>query len=163
MVLKPEPSAQGRARPTIGWREWVSLPGLGIPALKAKIDTGARTSALHAFEVEEYEEAGILMVRFGIHPMQKRTDVAIHCSAPVVDRRWVSDSGGHREQRWVIRTPIRLGGLEWPIELTLTNRDSMLFRMLLGRTGMERHFLVRPDASYLLGKPPLKAAVKPIS
>lgn len=140
-------------RRTIGWREWVALPELGIAALKAKIDTGARTSALHAFHVEPYQDSGIQMVRFGIHPVQKCSDVEHYCSAQVVDRRWVSDSGGHREERWVILTPIRMGGVEWPVELTLTNRDSMLFRMLLGRTGMGKGFLVRPDASYLLGKP----------
>lgn len=145
---------------TIGWREWVALPELGIDSIKAKVDTGARTSTLHAFEVEPYEESGVQMVRFGLHPIQKRTDLELFCKAPVVDRRWVSDSGGHREQRWVIRTPVRLGAIEWPLELTLTNRDSMLFRMLLGRTGMGRHFVVRPDASYLLGKPPLKVAAK---
>ena len=140
-------------RCTIGWREWAALPELGIAAIKAKIDTGARTSALHAFQVESYEESGIRMVRFGIHPIQKRSDVVRYCSAKVVDRRWVSDSGGHREKRWVIETPIRMGDVEWRVELTLTNRDSMLFRMLLGRTGMGKVFLVRPDASYLLGKP----------
>jgi hypothetical protein len=137
----------------IGWREWVSLPELGIKAIKAKVDTGARTSTLHAFEVEPYDESGVPMVRFGIHPIQKRTDVEVYCTAPVVDRRWVTDSGGHREQRWIILTPVSLGGITWPLELTLTNRDSMLFRMLLGRTGMGRHFMVKPDASYLLGKP----------
>ena len=140
-------------RRTIGWREWAALPDLGIDAIKAKIDTGARTSALHAFQVEPYERSGIQMVRFGIHPIQKRSDIERFCDARVVDRRWVSDSGGHRERRWVIVTPIRMGGIEWPVELTLTNRDSMLFRMLLGRTGMGRGFLIRPDASYLLGKP----------
>lgn len=138
----------------IGWREWASLPELGIGAIKAKVDTGARTSALHAFRVEPYEASGVQMVRFAIHPLQKRSDVELVCTAPVVDRRWVSDSGGHREQRWVIQTPIRIGCIEWSAELTLTNRDSMLFRMLLGRTGMGKRFLVRPDASYLLGKPP---------
>jgi hypothetical protein len=147
-------------RSTIGWREWVSLPELGIDAIKAKVDTGARTSTLHAFEVEPYEESGVQMVRFGMHPIQKRTDVELYCKAPVVDRRWVSDSGGHREQRWVILTPVRLGEIEWPLELTLTNRDSMLFRMLLGRTGMGKRFQVRPDTSYLLSKTPLKVVAK---
>jgi hypothetical protein len=140
-------------RRTLGWREWAALPGLGIDTIKVKIDTGARTSALHAFQVEPYEKSGIQMVRFGIHPIQRCNDIELYCSARVVDRRWVSDSGGHRERRWVIQTPVRMGSIEWLVELTLTNRDSMLFRMLLGRTGMGKGFLIRPDASYLMGKP----------
>jgi hypothetical protein len=120
-----------------------------------KVDTGARTSALHAFEVEEYQEAGVKRVRFSMHPLQKRNDIVLSCSAPVVDERVVSDSGGHREKRYVIRTPVRIGEHEWPIEITLTNRDTMLFRMLLGRTALAGRFLVQADASFLFGRPEL--------
>lgn len=136
----------------VGWREWLALPELGLPAIKAKIDTGARTSALHAFFVEPFDKDGLAHVRFGIHPLQKRTDIEVVCQAPVSDRRWVSDSGGHREQRYIIEAPVHIGDHVWPIEITLTSRDSMLFRMLLGRTAIKGRMMVDPERSYVVGK-----------
>ncbi len=140
--------------PAVGWREWVALPQLGIGHIKAKVDTGARTSALHAFSVKPFRERGALHVRFAVHPLQKRQEPVAECSAEVSDYRWVSDSGGHREKRFVIITPVLLGDFEWPIEMTLTNRDTMQFRMLLGRTALKGRFVVHPGRSYLIGKPP---------
>lgn len=138
---------------TLGWREWILLPELGLPRLKAKIDTGARTSCLHAFSVEPFKKEGEDWVKFGIHPHQNETDTEIFCEAKIIDQRVVSDSGGHKENRYVISTPIKIGEVNFPIEITLTNRDTMKFRMLLGRTAMENKFIVNPEKSYLMGKP----------
>lgn len=136
----------------LGWREWCALPDLGIPAIKAKIDTGAKTSALHAFKVEPFEQDGRAFVRFFIHPIQKNEICQIECVAPVKDQRSVSDSGGHKEIRYIIETQILIGNKRWPIEMSLTNRDTMRFRMLLGRRAMEDIALVDPTASYINGK-----------
>lgn len=138
--------------PTIGWREWVSLPALNIPKIKAKVDTGARTSALHAFSLQPFIENGNNKIRFDIHPMQHDTDHTITCVADVVDRRLVTDSGGHEEERYVIQTPITIAGQTWSIEITLTERENMLFRMLLGRSALRQHFIVNPARSFVSTK-----------
>jgi len=140
-------------RIVIGWREWVSLPDLGVQHVKAKVDTGARTSALHAFYVHPYKKRGELRVRFGLHPYQNNTSYAVECDAHVIDHRNVTDSGGHREKRYVITTHLDLAGNIWEIEMTLTNRENMKFRMLLGRTAMTKRVVVDPGRSYLFGTP----------
>jgi hypothetical protein len=138
----------------IGWREWISLPDLNLHHIKAKIDTGARTSTLHAFSVKGYTKKGVHRVKFLIHPYQNRTDVVKECDAPIVDRRMVTDSGGHKAKRYVILTTLVLGDQAWEIEMTLTNRDSMKFRMLLGRTAMRGKIIVDPGRSFVVGKKP---------
>jgi ribosomal protein S6--L-glutamate ligase len=140
------------ARIILGWEEWVALPELGLPAIKAKVDTGARTSALHAFYVEPFGPARARKVRFGVHPVPRRNDIAVTCVARLVDRREVRSSNGEREQRYVIETSIRIGNREWPIEVSLANRDTMSYRMLLGRRAIPRDMLVDPSSSFLQPK-----------
>lgn len=140
---------QQRHLPVIGWREWLSLPELGIAEVKVKIDTGARSSALHAFDIEPFRRNGKLMVRFKVHPYQRDVKKTVISEAEVIDERGVRNSGGYKELRPVIFTSIELRGERWPIELTLTNRDLMRFRMLLGREAVRGRFLIDAGRSYL--------------
>ena len=139
---------------TIGWREWVSLPEWGVPWLKAKIDTGARTSALHAFDVETVDRAGERWARFTIHPWQDTAAEPVVVEAPLLDHRAVRSSSGSLHERPVVQTSMRLAGQLVPIEVTLTRRDEMGFRMLIGRQALRRAYLVDPARSYLGGRPP---------
>lgn len=137
----------------IGWEEWCGLPGLNLPAIKAKVDTGAKTSCIHAFDIETFMENGQKHVRFSIHPVQNSKRLVRTCTAAVVDYRYVTNSGGKKEKRYVIKSDIIMDGRKWPIEITLTKRDSMSFRMLLGREAMRKgKFMVNPAKSCLLGK-----------
>ncbi|MEQ8963816.1 MAG: RimK/LysX family protein [Coleofasciculus sp. C2-GNP5-27] len=133
----------------IGWRERVALPDLGIAQIKAKIDTGARSSALHAFDVETFSRDDKTMVRFKVHPYQRDTHRTVSAEAELIDQRQVRNSGGHAQLRPVIQTMVELNGERWLIELTLTNRDVMGFRMLLGRQAVRKRFLVDAGRSFV--------------
>ncbi|MEM9976406.1 MAG: RimK/LysX family protein [Cyanobacteria bacterium P01_D01_bin.2] len=135
--------------PVIGWREWIALPELGVPHIKVKVDTGARSSAIHALNIEQFEADGIKKVRFQIAPLQSNDEQLVVVETDLLEERAITDSGGHQQIRPVVVTSISLGELYWPIELTLTNRDVMGFRMLLGRQAIRERFLVDPRHSYL--------------
>jgi hypothetical protein len=151
MPKKKKPTVK---KPTVGWREWVQLPALNINAIKVKVDTGAKTCALHAYYVEPFEKDGKNWVRFGMHPQQGSLKDAIECEAPLADQRKVTDSGGHTETRYVIITTVKLADMQFDTEITLTNRDTMRFRMLLGRNALNNRFIVDPVQSFLHGKIP---------
>lgn len=137
----------------LGSEEWCSFPELGIPTIKARVDSGAKTSALHAINIAPFIKNDSNWVKFDINPIQNNLKTIIHCEAPLVDKRIVKSSSGFREQRYVIQTSLKIGDSNWPIEMTLTNRDSMGFRMLLGREAMSGRVLVDPEQQYLLGQP----------
>lgn len=137
----------------LGSEEWCSFPELGIPIIKARVDSGAKTSALHAINIAPFIKEGQNWVKFDINPIQNNVKTVIHCEAPLIDKRVVKSSSGYREQRYVIQTSLDIGKSKWLIEMTLTNRDSMGFRMLLGREAMSGRVLVDPEQQYLLGQP----------
>lgn len=137
-----------------GWREWVSLPGIGVPWIKAKIDTGAQTSALHADDITEFTREGEDWVRFTVHPWQVGTSDAVTVELPVHDRRSVRSSSGHSQHRLVVMVDLVLVGREIPVEVTLTDRDEMVFRMLIGREALRQGYVVDSGASYEGGRPP---------
>lgn len=136
----------------IGWREWAAFPDLGVERINAKIDTGAKTSAIHAHHIHVLDGDEGPWVEFTLHPHRRRKAPEIFCSTPLIDTRRVKSSNGRTEERMVINTPFRMGDQIWPIELTLTNRDEMGYRVLIGRDALADKFLIDPGASYLLGK-----------
>ncbi|MFT4556237.1 MAG: hypothetical protein ACI8P0_006382 [Planctomycetaceae bacterium] len=137
----------------IGWREWVDLPDLRIRGIKAKIDTGARSSSLHAFDISTFDRDGKTYARFKVHPVQRDMNKSVTCEAEVLEVRQIKSSTGHAQKRIVIVTTLEVLGEEWPIELTLANRDEMGFRMLLGREAVRGRFLVDADNSFYDGEP----------
>lgn len=137
----------------LGSEEWCSFPELNIPTIKARVDSGAKTSALHAINIAPFIKNDSNWVKFDINPIQNNIKTVIHCEAPLIDKRIVKSSSGFREQRYVIQTQLKIGNDSWTIEMTLTNRDSMGFRMLLGREAMSGRVLVDPEQKYLLGEP----------
>jgi len=136
----------------VGWREWVAFPALGITRIKAKVDTGARSSALHALDVERFERDGSPWVRFRVHPRQRDDDHEISCEAPLLDERRVKSSTGRVTERPVVVTDLEWMGERWEIELTLVRRDEMGFRCLIGRQAMKKRWIVDPARSYVGGK-----------
>ena len=137
----------------VGWREWVALPEIGIKSLQCKVDTGAKNSALHAFELESFERDGELWVRFSIHVDESDLTHIQRCEARVIDTRTVTDSSGNQSERFFIETMIKIGKQKYKIQVSLTDRDTMKYNMLLGRTALRKaKFIVDPSRSYLQGK-----------
>ena len=150
-----------KSLPLIGWREWLAIPTLQVDRIKAKVDTGARTSSLHAAKIQTVMDRGGPHVAFVVHPEQRRRQPSIPCSAAIFDERSVTSSSGHREIRYVIQVEIALGGAIWPIEVTLTDRDSMGFRMLLGREALRKRVLIDAGRSFIAGRGQAEIAISP--
>lgn len=162
---QPAEKARGRGGPrrgadtasrVVGWREWVALPELGIAAIKAKVDTGARSSSLHAYDMKRFRRRGVSLIRFKVHPIQRDFRTVVQSEARLVDLRKVRSSSGVQTLRPVIVTPLQLGEEIREIEITLVRRDEMGFRMLLGRQSIRGHWLVDPGRSFVASSPPPK-------
>ena len=154
---QPPDSSLRRQHQLAGWREWIALPELGIDGIKAKLDTGARTSALHAVRLVTFDKDGAEWVRFTIHPRQRSTRNSLRVELPVLEWRRITSSNGVRQKRPVIQTTMSFFGQTWPIELTLTNRKNMGFRMLLGREALRQRLVVDSSRSYIGGRPTREA------
>jgi hypothetical protein len=141
-----------RELPIIGWSEWLSIPSLSIERIKAKVDSGARTSAIHAYDIKTFSDGGAPHVSFVVHPRQRSRQNMVQCIAPLLDERSVRSSSGHEGRRYVIEVEVCLGGHTWPIELTLADRDAMGFRMLLGRQAVSGRFLIDPGRTSVIGR-----------
>ncbi len=153
MEKKSQSETASIASISVGWREWVKLPKLGLGAIHAKIDTGAKTSALHAIDIETFGPIDRPKVRFGVKPIDGNEDLVIYCTAPIIDRRYVTSSNGESEFRTIIQTDLAIGGESWPIEVSLTNRENLMHRMLIGREAMDAaQLVVEPSEDYLLEK-----------
>jgi len=139
---------------TLGWEEWVSLPRLNLPAIQAKVDTGAKTSALHATDIQLIEQSNKTFAKFTVHPVPSRLEVKVECMAPVIDQRVVISSNGEQERRYVIETDLEIGKVRWKVEITLANRDQLAYRMLIGRQALRTGVIIDPSKSYCQGKRP---------
>ena len=135
----------------IGSEEWCGFPALGLPAIKARVDSGAKTSSIHAFNIQSFRRGGMLWVSFEVHPIQNNRKAVVRCERPVIDKRKVKSSSGVAETRYVIQVPMKVADQTWEVELTLANRDSMGYRMLLGREAMSGRMVVDPSTSFRLG------------
>lgn len=151
-AAKKSKAAVRSRRAVIGWREWAAFPDLAVEKINAKIDTGAKSSAIHAFRIREIDIDGEPHAEFFLHPLQGRTRPEIACCEPIVDRRVIRSSNGQEAERLVIRTRLAMGERIWKIDLTLADRDAMGFRLLIGRDALGRKYLVNPAASYVLGR-----------
>jgi len=133
-----------------GWREWAELPDLNISKIKVKLDTGAKTSSLHAFDLSTFTNKGEEWLRFDVHPIQDNDTIRRTCVCPIVDHRWITSSSGHSQKRFIIQTTLKIGEYSSLVEISLAKRDEMGFRMLIGRNALKKKALIDPGRSFLL-------------